>query len=83
MHDLRRVSDHHCLHYVLLHLNEDWRGLHVMVVIYLRKYWTPKTTTHCLPNDDLQYGRECANCRTTSQAPPGRPPFYLLLQGLN
>ncbi|KAK0265223.1 hypothetical protein LTS00_018005, partial [Friedmanniomyces endolithicus] len=35
MHDLRRVSDHHCLHYVLLHLNEDWRGLHVVVVIYL------------------------------------------------
>ncbi|KAK1041052.1 hypothetical protein LTR74_018646, partial [Friedmanniomyces endolithicus] len=35
MHDLRRVSDHHCLHYVLLHLNEDWRGLHVMVVMYL------------------------------------------------
>ncbi|KAK4900165.1 hypothetical protein LTR49_027513 [Elasticomyces elasticus] len=35
MHDLRRVSDHHCLHYVLLHLDEGWRGLHVMVVIYL------------------------------------------------
>ncbi|KAK0261622.1 hypothetical protein LTR35_017814 [Friedmanniomyces endolithicus] len=35
MHDLRRVSDHHCLHYVLLHLNEGWRGLHVMVVMYL------------------------------------------------
>ncbi|KAK1021443.1 hypothetical protein LTS16_026507, partial [Friedmanniomyces endolithicus] len=35
MHDLRRVSDHHCLHYVLLSLNEGWRGLHVMVVMYL------------------------------------------------
>ncbi|KAK0830056.1 hypothetical protein LTR91_023378 [Friedmanniomyces endolithicus] len=35
MHDLRRVSDHHCLHYILLHLNEGWRGLHVMVVMYL------------------------------------------------
>jgi len=39
MHDLRRVSDHHCLNYVLLHLNDGWRGLHVMVAMYLRKYW--------------------------------------------
>ncbi len=49
MHDLRRVSDHHCLHYILLHLNEGWRGLHVMVVMYLRKYWAPKKRlTACL-----------------------------------
>ncbi len=39
MHDFRRVGDHHCLHYVLLHLNEGWRGLHAMVATYLRKYW--------------------------------------------
>ncbi|KAK0270455.1 hypothetical protein LTS00_016958 [Friedmanniomyces endolithicus] len=31
-HDLRRLSDHHCLHYILRHLDERWRGLHVLVL---------------------------------------------------
>ncbi|KAK1810772.1 hypothetical protein LTR12_014856 [Friedmanniomyces endolithicus] len=36
-HDIERVHIYHCLNYVLLHLVEDWRGLHLLVLVFLRE----------------------------------------------
>ncbi|TKA74654.1 hypothetical protein B0A55_07959 [Friedmanniomyces simplex] len=34
-HDIERVHIYHCLNYVLLHLDEGWRGLHLLVLVFL------------------------------------------------
>lgn len=33
---------HECLHYVLLHLAERWRGYHLLVLVLLRKRHVPE-----------------------------------------
>ncbi|KAK0972238.1 hypothetical protein LTR54_017622 [Friedmanniomyces endolithicus] len=34
-HDIERVHIYHCLNYVLLRLDEGWRGLHLLVLVFL------------------------------------------------
>ncbi|KAK3615319.1 hypothetical protein LTR56_026661 [Elasticomyces elasticus] len=34
-HDIERIHIYHCLNSVLLHLVEDWRGLHLLVLVFL------------------------------------------------
>ncbi|KAK1809432.1 hypothetical protein LTR12_016212 [Friedmanniomyces endolithicus] len=36
-HDIERIHIYHCLNYVLLHLVEDWRGLHMLVLVFLQQ----------------------------------------------
>ncbi|KAK3620491.1 hypothetical protein LTR56_023371 [Elasticomyces elasticus] len=36
-HDIERIHIYDCLVYVLLHLVEEWRGLHLLVLVFLRK----------------------------------------------
>ncbi|KAK6395461.1 hypothetical protein LTR81_026132 [Elasticomyces elasticus] len=37
IHDIERIHIYHCPNYVLLHLVEDWRGLRLLVLVFLRK----------------------------------------------
>jgi len=36
-HEIGCVHIHQCLNFVLLHLDERWRGLHLLVLVFLRE----------------------------------------------
>ncbi|KAK5689790.1 hypothetical protein LTS12_028846, partial [Elasticomyces elasticus] len=74
-HDIERIHMYHCLNYVLLHLVEDWRGLHPLVLVFLRKSSTLHVSLRARI-DDVQSEQGSAECKPISLVPEDPPPFY-------
>ncbi|KAK5703539.1 hypothetical protein LTR17_022018 [Elasticomyces elasticus] len=74
-HDVERIHISHCLNYVLLHLVEDRRGLHLLVLVFLHKSSTWRMLLRARV-DNVQLEQGSADSQPILPVPEDPPPFY-------